>query len=167
MTAFATPEPTWTAIVNALDEDPSDAVWALKLIVQCRNHLRHALHQAGNDADLVPTSDPASWSKDPARKAPRRTENPHRVRRPSTDIPGGPEGARGFYERWHVLLGVLIAHEYEEVGRPAPAWTGRLRMKKDWVLPTPSMTDTQVRNSTPPWLAERGLFVSPRELAHA
>ncbi|GAB6897825.1 hypothetical protein [Kineosporia succinea] len=163
MTAFATPDPTWTAIVNALDEDPSDAIWAFKLTIQCRNHLRHALRQVGND--LVPLTDPADWSKDPARKPPPRTDNPGRVRRTAKDITGGPDGAKGFYERWHVLLGVLIGHEYEAAGKQVPGWTTKLRMDKEWVLSTPLMTDTQVRTSTPEWLSQRGLYISPRELA--
>ncbi|MBT0768732.1 hypothetical protein KIH74_07330 [Kineosporia sp. J2-2] len=162
--AFATPVPTWSAIVAALDEDPTDTRWAFKLTVQCRDHLRGALDGAEH-VGVLGSVDPKAWARDPGTTAPKRLEGQARPRRSPRDVPGGPEGPGGMYQPWHVLLGVLIGHEYEEAGREAPAWTKKLRMKNEWVMSTSLMSDQQVRSTAPEWLSERGIFISPRDLA--
>ncbi|WP_285618357.1 hypothetical protein [Kineosporia sp. NBRC 101677] len=164
MTVFATPEPTWSAMTAALDEEPGDEGWAFKLAVQCRDHLRRALQQADGGA-LVPGPAPTEWARDPGRRAPRRAEHAVKTRRTGKDVPGGPSGPGGYFTRWHILLGVLIAHEYEQARQEAPAWTRRLRMHKDWVHPFPQMSDSQVRSATPDWLAARGIYIHKQVIA--
>lgn len=163
MTVFATPEPTWTALVAALDEDPPDEVWAFKLAIQCRDHLKVAL-QHSYAPELLGGPALTEWARDPGKRAPKRPDGAIRPWRTAKDIPGGPTGPQGFFQRWHVLLGVLIGHEYEESRQEAPAWTRPLRLDKEWVVSEPRMSDHQIRNSAPPWLSERGIFVSKTAL---
>lgn len=161
VTVFATPEPTWTAMVAALDEDPSDEAWALKLAVQCRDHLRHSLGPA--DAPGVSVS---AWNRDPGAQSPQRTEGPGKSRRTAKDTAGGPSGPSGAFLRWHVLLGALIAKEFEDAGREAPAWTRTLRrLDQEWVVPAKAMSENQVRNNAPDWLVQRGIYISKLDLA--
>ncbi len=161
MTVFATPEPTWTAMVAALDEDPSDEAWALKLTVQCRDHLRHTLARADTPGVSV-----SAWNRDPGAKSPKRAEGPGKSWRTAKDTAGGPHGPRGTCLRWHVLLGTLIAKEFEDAGREAPAWTRKLgALDKEWVLPTKVMSENQVRHNAPDWLAQRGIYISKADLA--
>lgn len=68
---------------------------------------------------------------------------------------------------WDALLAAFVAHEFEEVGRPEPTWTRDRRPARDWVLDTSRLTPAEVRAQTPSWLAERRLFVSPRDLVTA
>lgn len=162
MTVFATPEPTWTALVAALDEEPADEAWALKLAVQCRDHLRHAL----NRADSPGPAAVSAWNRDPGTKSPPRAEGPGRSRRTAKDNAGGPGGPSGTFLRWHVLLGTLIAKEFEDAGREAPAWTRKLRrLDQDWVIATKVMSENQIRNNAPDWLAQRGIYISKVDLA--
>ncbi len=161
MTEFATPEPTWYAMVAALDEEPSDDAWAFKLAIQCREHLRHALRNTDSPASVAAGAF-SEWTRDPGKRPPRRTEG--RTRRTGKDIPGGPGGPGGYYQRWHVLLGVLIGHEFEDARHDTPPWTRRLRMEKDWVIPAPQLSDGQIRSSAPEWLTSRGIYVHKRFL---
>jgi hypothetical protein len=164
VTVFATPEPTWNAMVAALDEDPPDEAWAFKLAVQCRNHLRVALGTE-ETADLMGGPSVSEWNRDPGARTVRRIEVPGRTSRTAKDTPGGVKGPSGAYERWHVLLGVLIAHEFEVVRRDPPVWTRKLHLDKEWVMSRPKMTDTQIRSTAPEWLSVRGIFVSKLDLA--
>lgn len=163
VTAFATPALTWTAMIAALDEEPSDDKWAIKLAIQCRDHLRLALMTEGV-SELAPGPSITEWTRDPGKKPVRRGDNPNRPRRSVRDVPGGPSGPGGRYQRWHVLLGVLIGHEFESCAIDAPAWTRNLNVTKEWIIPATGMSDNQVRANSPDWMSERGIFISKRVL---
>jgi len=163
VTAFATPALTWTAMVAALDEDPTDDKWAIKLAIQCRDHLRLALMTEGV-SDLAPGPSITEWTRDPGKKPMRRVDNPNRIRRHGRDMPGGSSGPTGMYVRWHVLLATLIGHEFESCAIDAPTWTRDLKLAKEWIVPATGMSDHQVRTSSPDWMSERGIFISKRVL---
>jgi hypothetical protein len=149
-------------MVSALDEDSSDEAWALKLAVQCRDHLRHALQREESAGAAV-----TPWNRDPGAKPPKRAEGPGKSWRTAKDNAGGPGGPSGTFLRWHVLLGALIAKEFEDAGREAPAWTRKLRLDQEWVIPTKAMSENQVRQNAPEWLVRRGIYASKLDLGLA
>ncbi|WP_157537105.1 helix-turn-helix domain-containing protein [Nocardioides sp. Root190] len=69
-------------------------------------------------------------------------------------------------ERWDGLLAALIAHEFAESGRTPPAWTA-FRAVHEWVLPNLLLDETAIREATPEWLAERGIYIARRDLITA
>ena len=65
---------------------------------------------------------------------------------------------------WDTLLAALTAHEFAAHARPAPEWTEGRRLDKPWVLDSPRLDEQQIRERTPDWLAERGIYVNERDL---
>lgn len=68
---------------------------------------------------------------------------------------------------WDTLLAGLTAHEFEAAGRPAPEWTTGRRLEEAWVLDSPRLDEQQIRERTPAWLAERGIYINERDLVTA
>lgn len=68
---------------------------------------------------------------------------------------------------WATFLAALTAHEFEAAGRPAPEWTTGRRLEEAWVLDSPRIDEQQVRERTPAWLAERGVYINERDLVTA
>lgn len=87
-------------------------------------------------------------------------------------LAGWPELAAGWEaaprsirsDRWDALMAALAAHEFETVGRPAPAWTAQQPLREPWVLPSPRLTEDEIRERTPQWLADRGIYATERDL---
>ncbi|GAB3240663.1 hypothetical protein [Kineosporia babensis] len=161
MTIFATPGPTWNAMIAALDDDAPDENWAFKLVLQCRDHTRLALQMEESAEVIGPAI--TEWNRDPGARTPRRLDAAP-PRRGTKDIAGGPHGPQGSYKGWHVLLGTLIGNEFEDARKMTPTWTRSLYMEDPWTVPRPGMTDHQIRTTTPDWLSERGVYVSDRDL---
>lgn len=65
---------------------------------------------------------------------------------------------------WDRLLAALAAHEFTVGGYLAPEWTAGIPTEPKWMLRSPFLTEHRTRDQTPPWLAERGLFISERDL---
>lgn len=124
---WMTPPMTAAAIASALVEP--DEIWAFKLALQARDHLRELL------IDRPDTS--SAWEAAP--QSTGRTE-------------------------WDAFLAALAEHEFDLVGLPAPAWTQRTALAADWILDSPMFDETGVRAHTPPWLAQRRIYVSARDL---
>lgn len=72
--------------------------------------------------------------------------------------------ASGVDERWKTLVAAFVGHEFDEAGLPAPRWTASARLDHAWVLDTPRLSDAQVREQTPDWLAERNIFIAAKDL---
>lgn len=113
-----------------------DDLWALKMVLQGRDHLRELLREsdaAGN-----------AW-----RAAPRST------------------GSR----RWDALLAALTEHEFEAADCEPPRWADddaeRLRDGDEWVMPSLLFDDGEIREATPDWLEERGIYAAERDLVTA
>ncbi len=69
-------------------------------------------------------------------------------------------------EKWDGLLAALIAHEFAASGRTPPAWT-EFRATHEWVMPNLLLEETDIREATPEWLAERGIYIAQRDLITA
>lgn len=124
---WMTPPMTAVAIAGALAEP--DEMWAFKLVLQARDHLRELL------ADYPAAS--GAWEAVP--QSTGRTE-------------------------WDTFLAALAGHEFDAAGLPVPAWTQREALTADWILDSPMFDEVGVRAHTPPWLAERHIYVSTRDL---
>lgn len=72
-----------------------------------------------------------------------------------------------FEERWDALTAAFVEHEFDEAGLPAPKWTHAERLDGEWVLDTPQLTDAQIKQQTPQWLAERNIFIAAKDLVTA
>lgn len=68
---------------------------------------------------------------------------------------------------WDALLSAVVAHEFESAGRVAPRWTRREAKKGPWIFANPYFDADEVRRRTPPWLADRGVFLAGRDLVTA
>lgn len=123
LTAPAVAAATAKALASA------DELWAFKLLLQGRDHLRQLLE---GQPDLA-----AAWEA-----APRSTR----------------------FDRWDALMAALSGHEFERVGRPAPAWTERTPLPKPWILLSPRLTEDEIKERTPQWLADRGIYATERDL---
>ncbi|CAN5838205.1 hypothetical protein BH18ACT7_BH18ACT7_25980 [soil metagenome] len=66
--------------------------------------------------------------------------------------------------RWDALLAALAAHEFEALGLATPAWTDRPALPQPWILDSPRLTEDEIRERTPAWLAARNIYVNPRDL---
>lgn len=69
-------------------------------------------------------------------------------------------------ERWDSLVAALVAHEFVAADCTPPAWTD-IRVHDDWVLSNLLLDDADVREATPDWLAERGIYIAERDLTTA
>ncbi len=69
-------------------------------------------------------------------------------------------------DRWDALLAALVAHEFAAAGQTPPAWT-ELRSAHEWVMPNLLLADADIREATPDWLAERGIYIADRDLITA
>lgn len=69
-------------------------------------------------------------------------------------------------EKWDGLLAALIAHEFATSGRTPPAWTD-FRAAQEWVMANLLLEETDIREATPEWLAERGIYIAQRDLITA
>lgn len=131
--SWITPIDAAEAVRRALVEN--DSVWALRLILQCRDDLRAALADHGGSAEMS-----AAWEAAP----------------PAI-------GAA----QWDRLLAAIIGFEFEGRGLTPPAWTRLPAGEQESVFGSPFFTDLEVRAATPPWLAERGIFIAARDLVTA
>lgn len=131
--SWLTPIDAAGAIRSALAEN--DAVWALRLVLQCRDDLRAALDDHGDWEDVG-----GAWEAAP----------------PEISV-----------AEWDRLLAAVIGFEFETRGLALPAWTKLPDLGQGSVFGSPFFTDQEVRALTPPWLAERGLFIAARDLVTA
>lgn len=69
-------------------------------------------------------------------------------------------------DRWDALLAALVGHEFSVAGQAPPAWTDR-RPAAEWVIPNLLLDNGDIRQATPDWLAERGIFIAARDLVTA
>ena len=66
--------------------------------------------------------------------------------------------------RWRALLAAFVNHEFVDAGLPAPRWTTTSPLAADWVLDTPRLSEKEIKRQTPPWLAERNIFIAEKDL---
>ncbi|MFI5708853.1 helix-turn-helix domain-containing protein [Kribbella sp. NPDC051620] len=70
--------------------------------------------------------------------------------------------------RFETLLAALIGHEFSSYDeRRTPEWARDVRLKKPWLHPNARRGADWTRKNTPPWLAERGIFISEHDLKTA
>lgn len=69
-------------------------------------------------------------------------------------------------EKWDALLAAFVAHEFAASGRTPPAWA-EFRAGREWVMPNLLLEETDIREATPEWLAERGIYIAQRDLITA
>ncbi|MGA8045416.1 MAG: hypothetical protein WCA30_04040 [Dermatophilaceae bacterium] len=131
---WMSPVSTAREIRDALRE--GDDVWAVKMALQGRDHLRELLRTGDATSD--------AWTASPRTTGDRR---------------------------WDALLAALTRHEFLTAGRRAPAWTTRparrLHREDAWVLPSLLLDESEVREATPNWLAEYGIYAAERDLVTA
>lgn len=68
---------------------------------------------------------------------------------------------------WDTLLAALTAHEFEAHAFAAPEWAKGPGLEEPWVLDSPRLDERQIRERTPAWLAERGIYANERDLVTA
>lgn len=70
--------------------------------------------------------------------------------------------------RYEALLAALIGHEFDKRNcRQTPEWTKSPRLESTWTQPNARWGADWTREHTPKWLAERGIFISDRDLMTA
>lgn len=70
-------------------------------------------------------------------------------------------------DRWQALTAAFVGREFDQVGLTPPRWTATKPLESEWVLDTPRLTDAQIKDQTPPWLAERNIFIAEKDLVTA
>jgi transcriptional regulator with XRE-family HTH domain len=68
---------------------------------------------------------------------------------------------------WKALTAAFVSREFHEAGLPAPKWTQKPRLASEWILDTPRLSDDQIKEQTPRWLAERNIFIAEKDLITA
>lgn len=131
---WMSPPSTGREIHRALRK--GDDLWALKMTLQGRDHLRALLRE--NDVASN------AWNATP------RTTGSH---------------------RWDALLAALTEHEFEEADREPPRWAvaddRRLGRQDEWIMPSLLFDEPEIREATPRWLAEHGIYAAERDLVTA
>lgn len=69
--------------------------------------------------------------------------------------------------RWQALTAAFVGREFDQAGLTPPRWTATEPLKSEWVLDTPRLTDAQIKDQTPAWLAERNIFIAEKDLVTA
>jgi transcriptional regulator with XRE-family HTH domain len=69
--------------------------------------------------------------------------------------------------RWKALAAAFVSREFNEAGLTAPKWTATERLDSEWVLDTPRLTEAEIKQQTPAWLAERNIFIAAKDLVTA
>ena len=69
--------------------------------------------------------------------------------------------------RWKALSAAFVGHEFNNAGLTAPKWTDVERLDAEWVLDTPRLTEAEIKQQTPDWLAERNIFIAAKDLITA
>ncbi|QYJ03109.1 helix-turn-helix transcriptional regulator [Nocardioides panacisoli] len=67
-------------------------------------------------------------------------------------------------ERWGTLLAVLVAHEFTAAGRSAPWWTSVDPLAVAWFPARGRLSEGQVREVTPEWLAVANIWLAASAL---
>jgi hypothetical protein len=116
-----------------------ERVWALRMILQCRDHLRAAFELADGGAEVA-----SAWEAAPE---PVGVEEWDRL---LASVIGHEFDLRG----WPAPAWTATA------GTPAGG-------DRWWLFGSPFFTETEVRAATPGWLAERGIFIAERDLITA
>jgi transcriptional regulator with XRE-family HTH domain len=70
-------------------------------------------------------------------------------------------------DRWKALTAAFVGHEFNEAGLTPPRWTATEPLESEWVLDTPRLTEEQIKEQTPAWLAERNIFIAVKDLVTA
>lgn len=65
---------------------------------------------------------------------------------------------------WDALLAAVVDREFHFAGLPTPAWTYDRTLTEEWIPEQDDIPAEQVRADTPPWLAERLIFLSASHL---
>lgn len=117
-----------------------DLVWALRMILQCRDHLRAAFAAANGDVEVS-----AAWEAAPGRIGALEWD----------ELLAGVIGHE-FESR-----GMSAPVWTMPTGESVPAGDGSR------LFGSPFFTDAEVRAATPGWLAERGIFIAARDLVTA
>lgn len=68
---------------------------------------------------------------------------------------------------WKALTAAFANREFHEAGLPAPKWTLEPRLTSEWILDTPRLSDDEIKEQTPYWLAERNIFIAEKDLITA
>jgi hypothetical protein len=117
-----------------------DRVWALRMILQCRDHLRAAFELADGAPEVA-----SAWEAAP-------------------ELVGAEEWDRllaGVIEHEFDIRGWPAPAWTAALARPAGAG------EEWWLFGSPFFTEAEVRAATPGWLAERGIFIAARDLVTA
>lgn len=69
--------------------------------------------------------------------------------------------------RWKALTAAFVGREFSEAGLAPPRWTAAEPLDSEWVLDTPRLTEDEIKQQTPAWLAERNIFIAAKDLATA
>jgi len=68
---------------------------------------------------------------------------------------------------WDTLFAAVIAHEFTEAGRSPPDWATARKLSRQWTPSHPIWSQAQVRDRTPDWLKEAGIYMPAQDLETA
>ena len=92
----------------------------------------------------------------------------HDVLRDNKDLAAAWEASPFELEdRWRTLAAAFVGREFDEAGVTAPRWTHGQRLDHEWVLDTPRLTEDEIKRQTPPWLADRNIYIAAKDLVTA
>ncbi len=70
--------------------------------------------------------------------------------------------------RYDALLAALVQQEFEQSSHPLrPGWTEDAHLSSAWTQPNLRRGEKWTRQHTPPWLAQRGIFIADLDLMTA
>lgn len=69
--------------------------------------------------------------------------------------------------RWDVLLATILGREFDQAGVQPPRWTTGRRLHRQWVPAHPIWSAHEVRDQTPEWLKDAGIYMPAQDLETA
>ncbi|HTW16643.1 MAG TPA: helix-turn-helix transcriptional regulator [Nocardioides sp.] len=70
-------------------------------------------------------------------------------------------------KRWDTLFAALVEHEFTTAGRPAPSWAHVEPLEEEWIPAKGRQSEDEIRETTPSWLADKGILLAESALAVA
>jgi transcriptional regulator with XRE-family HTH domain len=70
-------------------------------------------------------------------------------------------------KHWDTLFAAIVEHEFIEAGRRAPSWARAEPLDEEWIPAKGRYNESQVRQATPSWLAEKNILLAESALAVA
>lgn len=68
---------------------------------------------------------------------------------------------------WDALFAAIVEHEFTAAGRPAPEWSNRPPLEREWIVAKGRRSEDEIRSCTPAWLRSKGILLAEADLATA